>query len=273
MAEYHKIISPPGRFAFLNLKELVAYKDVLYALVVKDFKVLYVQTRLGYGWAVVTPLATMLILTLVFGKIGKIETGPIPFMLFAMAGTVAWNYISNVIGESGRAIFSSRDLIGKVYLPRIILPLSKVIVGLVELAVSLICLFVLMFIMGYGAPIQITLLPLFLILVIISGLGVGIWISALSILYRDIFYVIPFVLRLGMFITPVAFPWYAVPEQYRLLLYLNPLAAPIDGLRWCILGGETAGNLILVSLAVNLLLFISGLWYFKRVEHKFADSI
>ena len=273
MKEYNKIIQPPGKFSFINFKEIIQYKDVLRALVEKDFKVQYVQTFLGYGWALINPIATMLILTLVFGKIGRIDSGTIPFMLFAMAGTVSWNYIASVISESGRAVFSSRDLIGKVYFPRIILPLSKAIVGLVELGVSLVCLFVLMIILDFVPSPNMIWSPIFLMLIIISGLGIGIWIAALSILYRDIFYAIPFVLRLGMFVTPAAFPYSAIPEQYRTLVYLNPLAAPVDGFRWSLLGGEINKNLLLISLSVNLLLLVSGLWYFKRVEHKFADAI
>lgn len=273
MEEYYKILQAPKTFSFLKIKEIIHYKDVLRALVIKDIKVMYVQTLLGYGWAIINPVLTMLILTIVFGKIGKIETGNIPFVLFALAGTAAWNYISGVINESGRAVLSARDLIGKIYFPRIILPLSKVVVGMVELAISLVCLFIFMLFLGYLPPQNLIFLPVFLLLVIASGLGIGIWISAVSILYRDFYYVIPFILRLGMFITPVAFPFSSIPEKYRLLVYLNPLAAPVEGLRWSILGGEFSGRYFFLSLGFSVLLFILGLWYFNRVEHKFADTI
>jgi lipopolysaccharide transport system permease protein len=273
MEAYYKILKAPTTFSFLKIKEIIHYKDVLRALVIKDIKVMYVQTFLGYGWAIINPVLTMLILTIVFGKIGKIETGNIPFVLFALAGIVAWNYISGVINESGRAILSARDLIGKIYFPRIILPLSKALVGLIELVISLACLFVLMLFLGYLPSQNLVFFPIFLLLVIVSGLGIGIWISALSILYRDFYYIIPFILRLGMFITPVAFPFSAIPEKYRMLVYLNPLAAPVEGLRWSILGGEFAGSFFFLSLGCCLILFILSLWYFNRVEHKFADTI
>lgn len=271
--QYYKVIRPPQNFTLFNFKEVLQFKEVLYALVIKDLKVMYVQTFLGYGWAIINPLLTMLVLTIVFGGIGKIDTSPIPFVLYALAGTCGWNFVSNVINVSGRSIVSSSELIRKVYFPRVILPLSKAIVGLVELGISLICLFILMLILGHPLSWSFLFFPLFLILLIFSGLGLGLLISALSIMYRDFFYVIPFLLRLGMFITPVAFPFSAIPEKYRLLVYLNPLAAPIEGLRWSILGGAAPNAYFYLSLSCCLLLFFFSLWYFNRMEHKFVDTI
>ena len=273
MDKYYKKITPKKSFRFFNFQELINHKEILRALVIKDLKVMYVQTFLGYGWAIINPLLTVIILSIVFGGIAKIHTGEIPYVLFALAGVSAWNYISNVISESGRAVLGARDLISKVYFPRVILPLSKAVVGLVEFGISLIGLFVLMLFMGYAPSVNLFFLPLFLLLIIMSGLGIGIWISALSILYRDFFYIIPFFLRVGMFITPVAFPFSSIPEKYRLLVYLNPLAAPVEGLRWSILGGELSGQYFLISLSCCLVFFFSSLWYFNRVEHRFADTI
>ena len=164
-------------------------------------------------------------------------------------------------------------MIRKIYFPRIILPVSKAIVGLVEFGISLLCLFILLLVLGFTPSGNIIFMPLFLLMVIFSGLALGLWISALSILFRDFFYIVPFILRLGMFITPVAFPFSAIPERLRLFVYLNPFSAPVEGLRWSILGGDFSGEYFFLSLACFILLLITGLWYFKKVEHKFVDAI
>ncbi len=265
-------ITPPKRFSVVNIKKLWQYRELLLAFVVKDLKVLYVQTYLGYAWAVVNPLLTVLVLCFVFGKVGKVETGATPYILFTLAGTCAWNYIANVANEISRSMVNTRDIITKVYFPRLIIPLSKVVTGLVELGISLACLFILMLIYQYPLSISALFFPIFLLLTILTGLTIGLWVCALSVLYRDFLFVIPFALRLGIFLTPVAYPLTAVPEKYRLLFALNPISGAIEGLRWSLLGGAFPPSTYM-SLGIMLLLFVWSLFYFKKIEYDIADIL
>ncbi len=234
---------------------------------------MYVNTYLGYFWAAINPLATMLVLAFAFGAIGKIDTGATPYILFTLAGTIGWNYIAVVTNEAGRSMMNARDMITKIYFPKLVIPLSKAAMALAELGVSLICLLVLMLIFQYPPHYTLLLFPVFLTALIGTGLMMGIWFSALTVQYRDFYFVVPFLLRLGLFITPIAFPVSAVPEAYRLFFYLNPLTGPVEGLRWCLLGGYALSPFVLISFFMVFLLFWSGVWYFRRVEHTIADII
>jgi lipopolysaccharide transport system permease protein len=273
MSQLYTRITPPSRFSIFNIKKIGQYRELLLAFALKDFKILYVQTYLGYAWAVVNPLLTVLVLAFIFETVGHVNTGNIPYILFTLAGTIGWNFIANVANEISRSMVNAREIITKVYFPRILLPLSKVISGLVELGISLVCLFVFMGIYQYPLSTHFIYFPVFLIGVILTSLMVGLWVCALSVLYRDFFFIIPFILRLGIFLTPVAYPISAIPQKYQWILALNPLSGVIEGLRWSLLGNYDLPNFVGISMAINLILFIFSLFYFKKIEHFIADIL
>jgi lipopolysaccharide transport system permease protein len=273
MNQLYTRITPPSRFSVFNFRKIWQYRELLVSFVVKDFKVLYVQTYLGYAWAVVNPLLTVLVLAFVFEAVGKVNTGAIPYVLFTLAGTSAWNFISNVANEISRSMVNSREIITKVYFPRLIIPLSKVVSGLVELGISLLCLFIFMVIYQFPLSSNFIFFPLFLVLVILTSLMVGLWVCTLSVLYRDFFFVIPFILRLGIFLTPVAYPMSAIPTEYQWILAVNPLSGAIEGLRWSILGNYELPSYVGVSISISLVLFILSFFYFKKIEHHIADIL
>ncbi len=273
MNQLYTRITPPSRLSVFNFRKLWQYRELLMAFVIKDFKILYIQTYLGYAWAVVNPLLTVLVLAFVFETVGKVNTGAIPYVLFTLAGTIGWNFISNVANEISRSMVNSREVITKVYFPRLIIPLSKVISGLVELGISLICLFVFMLFYQYPLSFNFIFFPFFLLLVIATGLMVGLWVCTLSVLYRDFFFIIPFILRLGIFLTPVAYPMSAIPEKYQWILAVNPLSGAIEGLRWSLLGNYELPSYIWISLTISLILFVLSFFYFKKIEHHIADIL
>jgi lipopolysaccharide transport system permease protein len=273
MSQLYTRITPPARLSVFNAKKLWQYRELLRAFVVKDFKILYVQTYLGYAWAVVNPLLTVFVLAFVFGTVGHVNTGDIPYILFTLAGMIGWNFIANVANEISRSMVNAREIITKVYFPRVILPLSKVLSGMVELAISLVCLFVFMLIYKYPLSAHFIYFPLFLIAVILTSLMVGLWVCTVSVLYRDFFFIIPFILRLGIFLTPVAYPISAIPQKYQWLLALNPLSGAIEGLRWSLLGNYELPNYVGFSILMSIILFIFSLFYFKKIEHNIVDLL
>jgi lipopolysaccharide transport system permease protein len=273
MEQLYTRIAPPSRLSVFNAKKIWQYRELLFAFALKDFKILYVQTYLGYAWAVVNPLLTVMVLAFVFGTVGHVNTGDIPYLLFTLAGMIGWNFIANVANEISRSMVNAREIITKVYFPRVILPLSKVISGLVELGISLICLFVFMLIYQYPLSANFIYFPLFLFLVILTSLMVGLWVCTVSVLYRDFFFVIPFMLRLGIFLTPVAYPISAIPQKYQWLLALNPLSGAIEGLRWSVLGNYPLPDYVGISIGLSVVLFIFSLFYFKKIEHHIADLL
>jgi len=257
----------------LNIKELIAYKDLLITLAYRDLKVRYAQTALGFLWAIIQPLSTLLIFTLVFGKVAKVNTGTIPYPLFALTGMAAWTYFSNVMSSAGSSIIGSQAMISKIYFPRLIIPLSKSAVALVDFMIILVLLLVTMIFYGYYPDSQIIFFPLFVLLALLSGLSIGIWLSALTVRFRDFQYIIPFAVQLGMYATPVAYPASLVPDQYKFWYFLNPMAGVVEGFRWSLLGGDPPGMLTFLSTGLVLLLFISSLFYFRSVEKVMADII
>jgi lipopolysaccharide transport system permease protein len=273
MNQLYTRITPPSRLSVFDAKKLWQYRELLLAFALKDFKILYVQTYLGYAWAVVNPLLTVLILTFVFGTVGHVNTGATPYILFTLSGMIGWNFIANVANEISRSMLNAREIITKVYFPRVILPLSKVLSGLVELVISLVCLFVVMGIYRYPLSAHFVYFPLFLLLVIATSFMVGLWVCALSVLYRDFLFVVPFILRLGIFLTPVAYPMSAIPAKYHWVLALNPLSGAIEGLRWSLLGNDDLPNYVGLSIGISAVLFVLSLFYFRKIEHHIADLL
>ncbi|WKN33496.1 ABC transporter permease [Porifericola rhodea] len=261
----------------LDLKEIVRYKDLLYTLAYRDFKVRYAQTFLGLMWGVIQPFLTLVVFSLVFSRGLQINTGNTPYVLFAASGLASWTYFSTVMSQAGQSIIGAQGMVQKVYFPRLIVPLSKAIVGLIDFGIATIIIFVLMFFYQVSPSPNIIYLPFFLFMSIIASLGVGIWLSALTIRYRDFQQIVPFLVRFGMFFTPVAYPSNIlvdrIPDWASIVFYLNPIAGIIDGFRWSILGTYPPSTLSYLSFVVVIILFISSLFYFKKVERTIADII
>lgn len=257
----------------INFKEIYEYKDLLFILIQRDFKVRYAQTALGVIWALVQPMLTLIIFTLVFGKAVKVDTGNVPYPLFALSGMCAWNYFAFVMNQAGNSIIGAQGMIQKIYFPRLIIPLSKAGVGLIDLAIVFGFFFVLMIYYGFAPSLNIIFLPVFILLNIICALSVGIWLSALTIRYRDFQIIIPFFVQFGIYATPIAYPASMIDAKYLTFVYLNPMAGIVQGFRWCLIGGEPPNSLCYISFLIIFLLFISSLYYFRKTERIMADIV
>lgn len=259
-----------------NVRELLRYKDLFLTLSWRDFKVRYAQTTIGLLWAFLQPVVTLLILTLVFNKIGGVET-EVPHIVFTIGGLSIWTYFSYVMTNSGNSIIVNGEMVKKIYFPRLIIPLSKAVVGFIDFGISLLILIVLMIYFGVVPSSNIWAAPIFIVLGVISALGVGIWLSALSVRFRDFQHVVPFMVQIGLYVTPVAYPANkvtdAVPEWAANLYYLNPMAGVTQGFRWSLFGGEAPGGFMWVSVIMVFVIFITGLFYFKKVERAMADFV
>ncbi len=267
------IITASHRWS-LNLREIYNYRELLWMLAYRDYRVRYAQTILGFGWAFLQPLLTLIIFILVFSKAAKIDTGNVPYPIFAMTGMWAWSYFSYVITQAGQSIIGAQALITKVYFPRMIIPVSKSIVGFIDFIVSFVMLLLLMIYYQFSPSLNVLALPLCVLAVITLSISVGIFMSALTIRFRDVQYVIPFIVQIGLYLTPVAYPSSLIPSGYRTLYYLNPMAGIIDGFRWSLLGTPLPHtNYMICSAIITLLFLISGIYYFRRVERIMADII
>jgi lipopolysaccharide transport system permease protein len=271
------VIDASKSFWHLNLKELFDYKDLFYTLAYRDFKVRYAQTFLGFAWAFIQPALTLLVFSLLFSRGLQVDTQGVPYLLFAASGLAAWTYFSTVMGQAGGSIIGAQSMVQKIYFPRLVIPLSKAVVGLIDFGITLCIIFMLMLYYRYVPSPNIIFLPLFLLAAILSALGVGVWLSALSIRYRDFQHIVPFLVRFGMFLTPVAYPASIIvskiPAWASVIYFLNPIAGVIEGFRWCIFGTNPPGTLSYISFGVILFLFISSLFYFKKVEKTIADIV
>ena len=261
----------------LDLKELFHYKDLFYTLAYRDFKVRYAQTFLGLAWGFIQPVLTLLVFGLLFGKGLEIDTQGVPYVLFAACGLAGWTYFSSVMGQAGNSIIGAQSMVQKIYFPRLIIPLSKAVVGLIDFAITLVIILLLMLVYKYLPSANIGYLPLFVVMAIMSALGVGIWLSALTIRFRDFQQIVPFLVRFGMFFTPVAYPAEIIikrlPNWAAIVYYLNPIAGVVEGFRWSIVGGSPPSSLAYVSFGVVIALFITSLFYFKKVERTIADIV
>ena len=277
MKQHYTVITPGSSWFNIDIKELFQYKDLFWTLAIRDFKVRYAQTFLGFFWALIQPLATLLIFTVVFGKAVRVDTGNIPYPLFAACGMTAWTYFAFVLAQSGNSIIAAQGMVRKIYFPRIIVPLSKAIVGFIDFGIALLILIVIMLIYGVFPSGNIFWLPIFIILNILTALGAGIWLSALTIRYRDFIHIIPFMVQFGLYATPVAYPTHVLfgnlPEWALILFYLNPMAGVVEGYRWSILGTGAPELYMFISFTVAILLFFSSLVYFGRVQDKIADLV
>lgn len=270
-----EIILRPGGPAGGYWAELWHYRELFLFLAWRDLKVRYKQTVIGIAWAVIRPLLMMVVFTVVFGRLANLPSPEgIPYPLLVMAGLIAWQFFAAVMGEGSNSILANANLITKVYFPRVIVPASVVAVASADLAVTGVLTLGLMACYGVFPPLQILVLPLFVLMALAAALGAGLWLSALTVRYRDVRFVVPFVVQFGLYATPVGFSTAAVPEDYRVLFAVNPMVGVIEGFRWCLLGnGVIDGAVIPVSAVSAALLLVTGFRYFRATERRFADVI
>ena len=272
--EAHIIIEPPRGWAALDLKELWNYRELLFFLAWRDIKLRYKQTALGAAWAILQPLLTMIVFSVVFGELAKLPSDGIPYPIFTYTALLPWQLFAFALANSSNSLISSQNLISKVYFPRLIIPLASTLAGVLDFAIAFLVLLGMMAYYHIAPTLAILYLPLFLLLALLSALAVGIWLSALSVEYRDVRYIVPFLTQLWMYATPIAYASSLIPEKWRLLYGLNPMTGVVDGFRWALLGMEIQnGSMIGVSAIVVLAMFISGLYYFRQMENNFADVI
>ena len=267
------VLEPPGRWSALKLGELWHYRELLYILAWRDVMVRYKQALLGAAWAVLQPLVMMGIFTLLFSRIANVPTGGVPYPVFAFAALVPWTMFASAAASSGASLVGNQNLVSKVYFPRLVIPTGAVLTWIPDFVISSVLLFVIMAIFEFMPPLTALLLPAVLVAAALSALSVGIWLSALNVAYRDVQYVVPFLIQAWLFITPVAYPTSSVPENFRWITGLNPATWAIDFGRWALTGASSPWLVVGLSIATTIVLLVSGLYYFRRVEHFFADVI
>jgi homopolymeric O-antigen transport system permease protein len=268
-----RIVPPRGWFS-LNLKELADYRELLYFLVWREIKVRYKQTLIGAGWAIIQPVATMLVFSLFFGRLAKIPSGGLPYPLFFFSALLPWTYFAGALAGATNSVVENQRVITKVYFPRILLPLSAVVSGLVDLAIAFVLLAGMALYYRVTPGPWLAFLPVFLLLAMLTAFGAGLWLAAWNALYRDVRYVVPFLVQFWLFASPVAYPSSLVPERWRALYGLNPMAGVIDGFRWAITGqNPPSTGLVAASAGAVLAMLVAGLWYFRRVEATVADVV
>jgi lipopolysaccharide transport system permease protein len=258
----------------LRLRELWSYRELLYFLTWRDVKVRYKQTLLGAAWAILQPVATMLVFTLFFGRLAGIPSEGVPYALFAYSGLLLWTFFSTALVQAANSLVGSVNLVTKVYFPRLIVPTASVAGGVVDLALAAVPLVVLMAAYGVAPPLEALLAPAFVLLVVLTALGAGFWLSALNVRFRDVKHVLPFLTQFWLFASPIAYPATLLAEQWRPVYALNPIVGAVEGLRWAVLGADSdPAAMVAVSSIVAVALFASGIVYFRRMERTFADVV
>jgi lipopolysaccharide transport system permease protein len=267
-------ITPPARWVALPLGELWAYRELLYFFVWRDIKIRYKQTAIGAAWAILQPFLTMVIFTLFFGRLAHIPSNGLPYPIFYYSALLPWMYFAAALQNATNTVVENQRLITKVYFPRLALPLSSVASGLVDFGISFAMFIAMMAYYRIRPGAAMLWLPVFLLLAVLTALGVGLWLSALNAIYRDVRYVLPFLVQFWMFASPVAYPSSLVPVKWRWLYGLNPMAGVIEGFRWSLAGqGAPPGRLLLVSAVVVVLVLLSGAAYFQKMESTIADVV
>ena len=276
------ILRPSSGWSALNLADLWHYRELIYFLIWRDLKVRYKQTLLGASWAILQPFLTMVVFTIFFGRLAKIPSDNVPYPIFSYTGLLPWTLFTKAITDAGRSLVANRAMITKIYFPRLVIPMASVLSGVVDFALAFVVLIGMMlyYNSAWGGEYSFVVtravlaLPLFLLLALITALGVSLWLAALNVIYRDINYILPFLTQFWLFVTPIAYPASMVPEKWRLLYALNPMAGVVEGFRWALLNTDTApGPMLLVSTTIALVVLVSGLFYFRRMERDFADLV
>jgi len=265
---------PTRGWAALKLGEMWTYRELLFFLTWRELKVRYQQTLLGASWAILQPLLQMVVFSLVFGGIARMASDGVPYPIFSYTALLPWGLFSKALTDAGRSMVMNRNMITKIYFPRLLIPISSVLSGVVDFLIAFVVLIGLMVYYKIWPTSAIWTLPLFTLLAVITALGVGLWLSALNVIYRDVGYVLPFLTQFWMFLTPVVYPSSKIPAQWQLLYALNPMVGVVEGFRWSLLGTANApGPMVAVSSFISLLLLVSGLFYFRRMKRTFADIL
>lgn len=268
------VIEPRRGWIGLGLGEVWEYRELLYFLVWRDVKVRYKQTVLGATWAVLQPFLTMVVFSLFFGRLAGVPSDDIPYPIFSYAALVPWTLFATGLTQSSNSLVSSANLIRKIYFPRLIVPAATVVSGLVDFAIAFVVLLGMMAFYGFAPTLNTLWLPLLLVLALVTALGVGLWLSALNVQFRDVRYTVPFLTQFWLFATPIAYPSSLLPEVWRPLYAVNPMVGVVEGFRWALLGTDTApGPMILVSSIAAVAILVSGALYFRRMEKTFADLV
>lgn len=270
-----RVIKPKKGLIPIDFRELWHYRELFWFLGLRDVMVRYKQTVLGIAWAVLEPVMVMIVFTVIFGKVAKLPSDNIPYPILTFAAILPWNLFSKTLSEGSNSLVANAGMISKIYFPRLIMPTGAVISGCIDFAISLGILILLMLWYQIAPTVHAVFLPLFFLLAITTSLGVGLWLSALNVMYRDIKHIVPFFIRFGLYISPVGFASSVVPEKYSLLYSLNPMVGVIDGFRWCLLGGKAAIYWpgVYLSIFLSLTVLITGMYFFRRMERFFADVI
>jgi lipopolysaccharide transport system permease protein len=267
-------IEPPRKWAPVNVAELWAYRELLYFLTWREVKVRYKQTAIGAAWAVLQPLLTMLVFTVVFGLLIQVPSDGIPYPVFAYSALVPWNFFTGALTRASGSLVADAPLLSKIYFPRLLLPLAAVASASLDFAMAFVLLAAMIVWYGLTLGPALLLLPVFVLLAVLTALACGLWLSALNVKYRDVVYVIPFLMQVWLFLTPVAYPSSLVPERWKALYGLNPMAGVVEGFRWALLGtAPPRGAMVAASMIVVGILLVGGALYFRRVEHEFADVV
>jgi lipopolysaccharide transport system permease protein len=271
----NKVVLEAGKVDREYFKDLWRYRELFYVLAWRDISVRYKQTVVGVAWAVIRPALSTLVLTIVFGRLGKLPSGGVPYPVLVFAGMLPWQLFSSALSESGSSLIANSNLITKVYFPRLIIPGSSLVTSLIDFSISLTILAILMAVYRVPPHWQMLFLPFFVAMALLVAAAMGAWLSALNVKYRDFAYAIPFLIQFGLYISPVGFSSSVVPERWRVLYSLNPMVGVIDGFRWCVLGGTLPLFLrgFLISLSITLLIALGGFLYFRKTERSFADVI
>jgi len=267
-------IKPSKGWAWPKLRELWNYRELLFFFAWRDIKVRYKQTVMGVLWAIIQPFLTMVIFSLFFGRLAKVPSDGLPYPIFSYAALVPWTFFANALTQASNSLVFSANMIKKIYFPRLSLPIATVLAGVIDFVLAFIVLLAMMLFYGLVPTINILWLPLFLLLALVTSLGVSLWLSAMNVQFRDVRYAVPFLTQAWLFITPIAYPSSLLSEPWRTLYGLNPMAGVVEGFRWALLGADMElGSMMIVSAVVALILFVSGAFYFRRMEQSFADVL
>jgi lipopolysaccharide transport system permease protein len=268
------VIEPPRGWGSLGLGELWAHRELLYFLTWRDVKVRYKQTALGVAWAVIQPLSTMVVFSLFFGHLAKVPSEGVPYPLFAFTALVPWTFFANGLAQASNSVVLNQNLVTKIYFPRLAIPIATVLAGAIDYGLAFLLLIVLMLYYGVVPTANALWLVPFSLLALVTALGVGFWLAALNVQYRDVRYTVPFLIQIWLFATPIAYPSTLLSEPWRTLYALNPMVGVVDGSRWALLGtGSPPGAMVAASTVVALVLLVSGALYFRRMERTFADVV
>ncbi|MBF2069145.1 ABC transporter permease [Fischerella thermalis] len=275
IASQHELVIEAGRTERQYWKDIWRYRELMYFLAWRDILVRYKQTAIGIAWALIRPFLTMVVFSVVFGGLAKFPSGGVPYPILVFAAMLPWQFFANALSECSNSLITNANLVSKVYFPRLIVPISAVIVSFVDFMVSGMILLGLMAWYNFVPNWRILTLPVFILIAFAAAVGAGLWLAALNVEYRDFRYIVPFIVQFGLYISPVGFTSSVVPPQWRLLYSLNPMVGVIDGFRWAILGGDSQIYLPGFTLSVGLvtLLLVTGVWYFRKMERTFADVI